>query len=74
MYADGYKRRYYPILAGFMVDYEEQVHITGIKANMEFSIYHVLPKKKELVTWLWEVRTHLSTWTPLVQQYNDPAV
>ena len=32
--ADGYKRRCYPILAGLMVDYEEQVLITGIKANM----------------------------------------
>ena len=32
--AKGYKRRYYPVLADFMVDYKEQVFITGIKANM----------------------------------------
>ena len=32
--ADGYKRRCYPILAGLMVDYKEQILITCIKANM----------------------------------------
>ena len=48
--ADGYKRRCYPALAGFIVDYEEQVFITSIKANMQYFIYHVLPKKRELVT------------------------
>lgn len=34
VYADGYKRGYYPILAGFIVDYKEQVFIISIKANM----------------------------------------
>ena len=29
--ADGYNRKCYPIIAGFMVDYEEQVLITSIK-------------------------------------------
>ncbi len=48
--ADGYKRRCYPVLAGLMVDYKEQVLITGIKANMQYSICHVPPKERELVT------------------------
>ena len=61
VYVDSYKRRCYPVLAGFMVDYKEQVFITGIKANMQCSICHVSPKEKELVTRLWEPRTHQST-------------
>ena len=31
-----------------MVDYKEQVFITGIKANMPCSICHILPKKKRV--------------------------
>ena len=46
VYANGYKRRCYPILADFIVDYKEQVLITGIKANMQYSICHI-PSKKE---------------------------
>ena len=34
MYPDGYKIGYYSILVGFVIDYEEQVLITGIKTNM----------------------------------------
>ena len=34
MYADGYKRRCYLVLVGLMVDYKEQVFITGIKTNI----------------------------------------
>ncbi len=48
--ANGYKRRCYPVLAGLMVDYEEQVLITDIKANMQCSICHVPPKERDLVT------------------------
>ena len=48
--ADSYKRRCYPVLAGFMVDYKKQVLITGIKPNMQCSICHVPPKERELVT------------------------
>ena len=29
-----------------MVDYKEQVFIIGIKANMQYLICHILPKKK----------------------------
>ena len=32
--ANGFKRHCYPILVGLIVDYEEQVLITGIKANI----------------------------------------
>ena len=59
--ADGYKKRCYPVLVGFIVDYEEQVVITGIKINMQCSIYHILSKERELVTRLWDLRTHQST-------------
>ena len=46
--ANGFKRRCYPVLTGLMVDYEERVLIIGVKANMQCSICHVLPKKREL--------------------------
>ena len=59
--ADGFKRRCYPVLVGLMVDYEEQVLITGVEANMECSLCHVSLKKRECVTKLWEFQTHEST-------------
>ena len=74
VYTDGYKRRCYPVLAGLMVDYEEQVFITGIKGNMQCSICYVPPKERELVTRLWEPRTHQSTWTQLERQRNHSAI
>ena len=46
--ADGYKRHCYPVHAGFMEDYKEQVFITGIKANIQCSICHV-PQKKRII-------------------------
>ena len=63
VYVDGYKRRCYPVLAGLMMDYKEQVLITGIKTNMQYSICYIPPKERELVTRFWELRTHQSTWT-----------
>ena len=32
--ANGYKKHFYSVLAGLIVDYKEQVLITGIKTNM----------------------------------------
>ena len=58
---NGFKRRCYPVLAGLMVDYKEQVFITGVKANMQCFICHVLLKEREHVTKKWEFRTHEST-------------
>ena len=49
---DGYKKHCYPILTGFIVDYTEQVLITGIKTNMQCLICHIPPKEKKLVTQL----------------------
>lgn len=63
--AYGYKRPCYLVLVNVMVYYKEQVLITGIKVNMQCSICHVRPKEREIVTWLWEPQTHLSTWTQL---------
>ncbi len=48
MYVDGYKKRCYPVLVGLIVDYEEQVLITGIKANMQCSICQCSIKKKKI--------------------------
>ena len=47
--SNSYKRCCYPVLVDFIVDYEEQVFITGIKANMPCYIGHVPIKKRELV-------------------------
>lgn len=40
--ANSYKKCCYPVLVGLMVDYEEQVLVTGIKANMQYLICHML--------------------------------
>ena len=48
--ADGYNRQCYPIIAGFMVDYEEQVLITGIKKAQHCSICIVPPHERENLT------------------------
>ena len=71
---NSFKRRCYPELAGLIVDYEEQVLITGIKANMQCSICQVLPKKREYVTKSWEFRTQEWTWEQIERQRNNLAV
>ena len=72
--ANCFKRRCYSILAGLMVDYKEQVLITGVKANMQCSIYHVPPKEREHMIENWEFRTHKSTCEQIECQRNNPAV
>ena len=47
--ADRYARRCHPIIAGFMVDYEEQTLITGMKSN-QCTICHVKPAERENLT------------------------
>lgn len=49
IFADGYNKCCYPVLTDFMIDYKEQVFITGIKVNMECLTYYILPKERELV-------------------------
>ncbi len=70
--ANDLKRRYYPILTGVMVDYKEQVFITRIKANVQYSICHVPPQERENLTKTWTSRTDKSTWLQLEEQSNDP--
>ena len=48
--ADGLKHRCYPILAGVMVNYKEQVFITEIKANVQYFICHVSPQEQKNLT------------------------
>lgn len=56
--ADGYTRHCYPIIAGFMVDYEEQVLITGVKSGRHCSICQVPPDERENLDKSWDLRTH----------------
>lgn len=74
VYADSYKKRCYPVLAGLIIDYKEQILILDIKVNIQYSIYYVPLKERELVTRLWESRIHQSTWDQLEQQRNNPAI
>ena len=46
---DSYKKCCYPILVDLILDYKEQVCITGIKENMQCLICHILPKKREFI-------------------------
>ena len=36
--ANGFKHYCYPILVGVIIDYKEQVFITRIKTNMQYSV------------------------------------
>ena len=56
--ADGHQRLYYPIIARFMADYEEQVLITGIKKAQHCSVYTVPPHERENLMKRWDNRTH----------------
>lgn len=46
VYADGYKRCCYHILADIIIDCEEQVSIISIKANMQCSICYISQQKR----------------------------
>jgi hypothetical protein len=59
--ADGFVRKFYPIIAGMMVDYEEQALITGIKSGQHCSICKVPPNERETLTRQWDKRTHEDT-------------
>ena len=43
-----FKKCYYFVLASLMIDYKEQVLIIGMKANIQYFIYHILPKKSKM--------------------------
>ncbi len=60
IYTDGLKCRCYPILAGVIVDYEEQVLITEIKANVQYFVYYVPLQKRENLTKTWPPQIHKS--------------
>ena len=47
--ADGFERRCFPVLAGCLMDYEEQVILTGVKSNRHCTICHVHPKNREIL-------------------------
>jgi hypothetical protein len=66
--ADGHNRRCYPIIAGFMTDYEEQVLITGIKKAQHCSVCTVPPHERENLTKQWDDRTHELTQQQIYRQ------
>ena len=66
--ADGHNRQCYPIIAGFMIDYEEQVLITGIKKAQHCSICTVPPHKRENLTKQWGDRIHKLTQQQISRQ------
>ena len=66
--ADGHNRQCYPIIAGFMADYEEQVLITGIKKAQYCSICTVPPHERENLTEQWEDRTYEFTQQQISHQ------
>lgn len=47
---DSLKSYYYPILMGLLIDYKKTVLITGIKANVQYSVCHVSQQKQENLT------------------------
>lgn len=50
LFTKSYKRRFCFFLAGFMIDYREQVFMIQIKANMQYCFWHFILKERELVT------------------------
>ena len=72
--ADGFKRHCYSVLAGLMVDYEEQVLITRVKANMQCFICHISTKERECIIKKWEFRTHKLIWEQIECQRNNLAL
>jgi hypothetical protein len=56
--ADDHQRLYYPIIAGFIADYEEQVLIIGIKKAQHCSICTVPPHERENLMKRWDNRIY----------------
>lgn len=54
-----------------MVDYEEQVLITGIKSNQHCSICLVPPDRRGDLSGRWNLRTHQSTQSQIVSQQRQ---
>lgn len=61
----------HPVIAGFMIDYEEQVLITGIKSGNHCSICQVPPDQREDLSGRWEPRTHESTQSQICRQQKQ---
>lgn len=70
--ANDFTKRCHPIIGGMMVDYEEQVLITGIKKNRYCSICTVPPDERQNLTKRWEYCTHEYTKALLYDQMSDP--
>ena len=47
---NNFKHCYYPIVIDIIIDYKEQVFITGIKANVQYFVYHIFLLEQENLT------------------------
>lgn len=59
--ADGYHRHCHPIIAGMMVDYEEQALITGVKNLKHCTVCQVRPGDRENLCKDSPIRSHKAT-------------
>lgn len=67
--ADGLTRFCFPVVAGFVADYEEQVLITGIKSGRHCTICQVPPDERHrLCAQGYPLRTHHSTFQQIIAQ------
>ena len=66
--ADDQVRKCYPYIHGVMVDYPEQVKITGVKGNYHCPICQIPSDQRENMTGSWPLRTHKYTQDRLEYQ------
>ena len=73
LYADNAERLCYPIIAGIMADYEEQVLITGVKNQRHCSMCKVPPNDRENICRdpPWPARTHADTQAQIRRQRRE---
>lgn len=71
--ADGLTRNCYPIIAGFVADYEEQALITGVKNGQHCVICQIPPGEREHLTPVdrYPLRTHQYTHGLIVHGRRD---
>lgn len=56
--ADGCTRKCFPVISGFMADYEEQTLLTGVKSGQPCTICTVPPRECDKLHLQWPEQTH----------------
>jgi hypothetical protein len=72
--ADSFMQKYYPIIARMIVNYEEQILITGIKSGQYCSICQVPPKERKNLTGQWDKRTYEDTQVMLYHKCKSHSI